>query len=219
MDQSTGLVVLTLISSKGDLGKYVPTASTSEFNNFRDWMNEVWHSGQGRLLQVPPTIPASKAAEMVSIILEYKAKNKLGGTVEIKKVAEIRGSRFNSGKPRFDLIDGLAMEGLAQVLTKGAIKYAAHNWRAGMPYMEVIASLERHIAKLKQGEDIDKETGEYHADHIQCNAMFLSNMMKTRPDMDDRVATQMNLRGTQQLTPKEYLTKKLAENSSQDASS
>lgn len=160
-----------------------------------NYVGDLWRSAQGERVAVPRDMSINLANEICSLVLAYRERiSRTGGSVEIKKVAEIRGSRFNTGKPRFDLIDGLAMEGLAQVLTKGAVKYAAHNWRNGMPYMEVIASLERHIAKIKQGEDIDSETGEFHADHIQCNAMFLSNMMKTRPDMDDRVATQMNLR-------------------------
>lgn len=165
-------------------------------DNFWYFCYCAWISKQGQTVRVPEGLPLHVANEATSVIKEHQAKTQTAADVEIKRVAEIRGSRFNSGKPRFDLIDGLAMEGLARVLTKGAEKYAAHNWRKGMPYMEVIASLERHIARIKQGEDIDSETGLLHADHIQCNAMFLSNMMKTRKDMDDRVPEQMNLRNT-----------------------
>lgn len=158
--------------------------------NFWWWAHAVWHAPQGTNVPILPGLLVEDANLLTSHIKEYKARWDRVATdrdaVHIKKVAEIRGSRFNNGKPRYDLIDAKAMEGLARVLTKGAVKYAAHNWRAGLPYTETIASMLRHIMAIQRGEDVDPETGEMHADHVQCNAMFLSNMMKTRPDMDDR---------------------------------
>lgn len=151
------------------------------------WLDKVWVSTPNSLVQAPTWMKLKDANNLVSAVLEHRAKQQqLVGDVPIKTVAEIRGSRFNTGKLRMDLIDPLAMEGLAAVLTKGAVKYSANNWRDGLPYTETIASMLRHISKFMQGEDIDPETGEAHVDHIQCNAMFLSNMTKTRKDMDDR---------------------------------
>lgn len=141
-------------------------------------------------IAIPSGIAIQHANEAASIILQFKEKYnrtfKDDRKVDIKKVAEIRGSRFNTGKLRMDLIDPIALCGLAAVLTKGAEKYTAHNWRDGLPYMETIASMMRHISAIMSNQDFDDETGLYHADHLLCNAMFLSNMMKTRPDMDDR---------------------------------
>jgi hypothetical protein len=94
--------------------------------------------------------------------------------------------KFDKEKPRFDLIDPWAMEGLAQVLTFGAQKYAANNWRKGFEYSRVIAALMRHLAAIQRGEDIDPESGLPHIDHLGCCWMFLSNLMKTRKDLDDR---------------------------------
>ena len=94
--------------------------------------------------------------------------------------------KFDKEKPRFDLIDPWAMEGLAQVLTFGAQKYAANNWRNGFEYTRVIAALMRHLSAIQRGEDIDPESGLPHIDHLGCCWMFLSNLMKTRKDLDDR---------------------------------
>lgn len=96
------------------------------------------------------------------------------------------GTKFDSGKPMLDLIDPLAIEGLAAVLTFGAKKYAAHNWRGGLSYSRLIAALLRHLFAILRGEDIDPESGLPHVDHVGCCWMFLSNMMKTRKDLDDR---------------------------------
>lgn len=97
-----------------------------------------------------------------------------------------QGVRYNIGKLRYDLEHPVAREGLIKVLTKGAGKYEARNWEKGLSWMDTVASLERHLAAWKMGEDIDPETGEYHVDHMQCNTHFLSTFRVTHPEKDDR---------------------------------
>jgi len=94
--------------------------------------------------------------------------------------------KYDATKPRMDLLDPWAMEGLAQVLTFGAQKYAAHNWRNGLGISRCIAALHRHLAAIQRGEDVDPESGLPHIDHLGCCWMFISNYMKTRPEQDDR---------------------------------
>ena len=96
-----------------------------------------------------------------------------------------QGTKADQGKIPLDLLDPIALEGLAAVLQFGANKYAAHNWRGGILYSRLIAALLRHIFAIIKGELIDEESGLPHIDHAQCCAMFLSNMMKTRPDLND----------------------------------
>jgi hypothetical protein len=109
-----------------------------------------------------------------------KLRNKENTLEEIAK-----GTKYDGGKPRMELLDPLALEGLAAVLTFGAQKYAAHNWRGGLSYSRLLAALLRHTLSILRGERIDPESGLPHIDHVGCCWMFLSNMMKTRPDMDD----------------------------------
>lgn len=97
-----------------------------------------------------------------------------------------QGLRFNKGKARYDLIPAFAQEQYAKVLTKGAEKYAERNWEKGMKWSKVLASLERHLAEIKKGEDFDQETGLLHAAHIMCNAAFLTEYYKIHPQGDDR---------------------------------
>lgn len=94
--------------------------------------------------------------------------------------------RFNGGKLRWDLVDFEALVPLVQVLEFGATKYAAHNWKKGLFYCGIISSLLRHIYAILRGEDNDPESGLPHVGHAMCNIMFLSSMMQTRPDLDDR---------------------------------
>ena len=96
------------------------------------------------------------------------------------------GIKYDQDKVRMDLLDSDALEGLAAVLTFGAKKYAANNWRGGISYSRLLAALLRHTFAILRGEDVDPESGLPHVDHVQCCAMFLSNMMKNRKDLDDR---------------------------------
>jgi hypothetical protein len=103
------------------------------------------------------------------------------------------GLRFNQGKTRYDLMEPFALEQLAKVFTKGAEKYAAHNWEKGMDWSKITASLKRHIAKFEQGEDFDEETGLYHMAHAAWNAMALISYYKLCPSKDDRQHSYLNI--------------------------
>lgn len=96
------------------------------------------------------------------------------------------GVKHDQEKAPMQLLDPLALEGLARVLEFGAKKYAAHNWRGGLSYSRLLGAAIRHTFAILKGEDTDPESGLPHVDHLGCCWMFLSNMMKTRPDLDDR---------------------------------
>lgn len=95
------------------------------------------------------------------------------------------GMKLDSDKVRMDLLDAKALEGLASVLTFGAKKYAAHNWRNGIANSRLIAALLRHLMAIQRGEYTDPESGLPHIDHVGCCWMFLSNNLKEREDLDD----------------------------------
>lgn len=65
------------------------------------------------------------------------------------------------------------VEGLAQVLDFGKVKYGAHNWMKGLPVSEMIAAAKRHILAIELGEEYDKETLKPHELHATCELMFL----------------------------------------------
>lgn len=97
-----------------------------------------------------------------------------------------KGLKYDSEKPRMDLLDPLFLEDVAKVLTFGANKYAAHNWREGIYYSRLIAAAYRHLGAINRGEDIDPESGLPHTAHLGCCIQFLNWMMRTKPELDDR---------------------------------
>lgn len=103
----------------------------------------------------------------------------------MERVMSKEGIKHDQDKPMLNLIDPQAIEGLAAVLTFGAKKYAADNWRGGIHNSRLIASLLRHLFAIMRGEYIDPESGLPHIDHVGCNWMFLSNNLKNRPDLND----------------------------------
>lgn len=96
-----------------------------------------------------------------------------------------QGTKYDQDKPMLNLIDPEAVEGLAAVLTFGAKKYAADNWRDGISNSRLIASLLRHLFAIMRGEYVDPESGLPHIDHVGCNWMFLSYNLKRRSDLND----------------------------------
>ena len=99
------------------------------------------------------------------------------------------GIKLDTGKTRYDLMSASAIEKLARVLTKGAAKYEAHNWRNGIAFSRLIGAMNRHLAAIEAGEDYDigpGGDGDFHAAHLLCETMFLLESYDTHPEMDDR---------------------------------
>ena len=96
------------------------------------------------------------------------------------------GLRYNTGKPRIDLVPPSAIIALAEVMTVGALKYELHNWRKGMNHSICYAAAMRHLLKYQGGEDIDAESGKPHLWHVLTNIAFLIEYQETCPELDDR---------------------------------
>lgn len=103
-------------------------------------------------------------------------------------MSEETGLRYNGNKPLLNFVMSAphALAGLASVMEFGSRKYSRDNWKKGLPHLEVVDSLLRHIAAYVSGEDKDSESGLPHVDHMLCNAFFLSELIRTHPHMDGR---------------------------------
>ena len=80
--------------------------------------------------------------------------------------------RYNEGKPKWSLVHYDSLIPMIRVLEFGAEKYEKENWKKELDLKEILESMQRHLAKLMDGEEFDSESGISHMGHIQCNAMF-----------------------------------------------
>ena len=84
------------------------------------------------------------------------------------------GIKNDNDKARYDLIPADALEDLAKVLTFGAKKYSAENWRiVGDGDSRYFAAAQRHMWAWKRGEENDPESGLPHLAHAMCCMAFL----------------------------------------------
>jgi hypothetical protein len=81
--------------------------------------------------------------------------------------------KFDTDKAKLHLISPSLINGLGEVLTFGAKKYAERNWEGGMPYSRYFGALNRHIWTWWDGEDLDPETKLSHLKHAAACIMFL----------------------------------------------
>lgn len=94
----------------------------------------------------------------------------------LKKINEHKEKalRYNQGKPKWSLVHFKSLEPMVKVLMYGADKYAPDNWKKGLDRKEILDSMQRHLAALIDGQEIDPESQEHHIGHIMCNCMFYS---------------------------------------------
>jgi hypothetical protein len=100
-----------------------------------------------------------------------------------------QGIKHDDGKNRVDLLPIEALEAVAEVLTFGAKKYEANNWRKGFAWTRLLGAALRHTFAFMRGQDKDPETGKSHIAHAACCLLFLLSHIITKSGTDDRVKT------------------------------
>lgn len=102
-------------------------------------------------------------------------------TTETGAQRESIGTKIDTDLVPFELIVAAAVG-----LGLGEHKYAARNFEKGLSYRSLINSIERHCKALKDGEEIDKDTGIPHYMLIASStAMMVHNVMQGNI-IDDR---------------------------------
>jgi hypothetical protein len=130
--------------------------------------------------------------------------------MEVTEMKLGEGMRKNNEKPRFDLLEPFAQLQKAKIFTKGAKKYAVHNWLQGMAWSKCYASALRHQAAWAAGQDYDYDpncpgcqksvlngepeqwvcsnhTGELHSALAAWNWDAITSYYKHFPQGDDRL--------------------------------
>lgn len=96
------------------------------------------------------------------------------------------GIKFDSGKPRYDLIPPEPLDGLANLYALGAKKYEDRNWEQGLKWSRVFSAMMRHAWKWFRGEDYDGEDGQHHLLSVIWCAMALYTYFVRGTGQDDR---------------------------------
>lgn len=89
-------------------------------------------------------------------------------------MSEEKAKRYNQGKPKWSYVHFESLVPMVRVLEMGAQKYGPWNWQKGLDSKEILESMQRHLAKLFDGEEIDEESGINHVGHIMANCLFYS---------------------------------------------
>ena len=83
--------------------------------------------------------------------------------------------KFDEGKIQYGLVPPEFLRDIATVLTHGANKYGANNWKEMSieDQQRIIDAVFRHLEAYRLGEPIDKESGQTHLAHAATNILFL----------------------------------------------
>ena len=109
-------------------------------------------------------------------------RDEFGTVLEVRpgilsEAPSLRGRKDDAGKPRWDLLLLSLRRGtgaVVDVLTHGARRYSADNWRrVEHPRRRYVAATMRHIAAWLDGEELDADSGEHHLSHAICSLLFL----------------------------------------------
>ena len=102
------------------------------------------------------------------------------------------GIKYDSAKPKMNLLPPKAIVEVAKVLTFGAEKYDAENWRKLDDLQNrYTAGALRHIFAHMDGEKLDPETGLSHMAHALCCLLF-----KLEIELEDGESKEEELRET-----------------------
>ena len=93
--------------------------------------------------------------------------------------------KADGNKNQLDLLPIRAIEQVGLVMTYGALKYDANNWRGGMSYSRLIGATLRHIFAFMRNEKIDPDTNLSHLSHSATNLLFLVEMIETGTGTND----------------------------------
>jgi len=90
------------------------------------------------------------------------------------------GRKDDIGKDQWSLLPLSTIEEVVKILTFGAHKYGAENWKS-VNESRYKDALFRHLNEvIAHGVENDKETGFSHYAHAICNCIFLNEKMKGR---------------------------------------
>lgn len=92
-----------------------------------------------------------------------------------KQTSPKAGTKFDSHKPDWSLLDPESMNEVLRVLSDGAAVHGRDNWKQVRDAKRRYANAAiRHAMRILAGEDRDPEHGTFHAAHVAVNGLFLT---------------------------------------------
>jgi|ERR1700722_5031944 len=106
---------------------------------------------------------------------------------EIRITDPVTGGMKGRKLERYDLIPFEALDEVARLYGRGALKYEDHNWRKSYAWSLSLGALLRHASLWAQGEDFDPETKCHHMAAVAWHALALLTFSIRSSGTDDRV--------------------------------
>jgi hypothetical protein len=119
----------------------------------------------------------------------YPAPVNLPGLVTVPEPEDSGNpkDRIGDTKPQMHLVPAALNIEVARVMADGARKYGPYNWREKPVRMTVyISAMERHLAALKDGENLTRDSGVKHLGAIAASAAILLDAQAVGNLIDDR---------------------------------
>ena len=120
---------------------------------------------------------------------EYKRPSIFGWGISSTDFKPPVADHFDSGKLDILLLPISGIEGICKVFQVNSKehggKYNRFNWRKGIAWSKLCASILRHTYRILSGEFIDPESKQPHVYHIAANAVMLGELMQTHPQLND----------------------------------
>lgn len=154
------------------LGIYVKPGGALEISDARDILTELFGSPNAEVKGLPAwfLVRAPQEAELPEGVAYYQEPN----DTEPEAKDPTAGVKYDGGKNQMSLLPPVALMAVGEVLTFGAQKYAADNWRfvkgAKGRYLDALL---RHIFAYLSGESHDQESGLHHLSHAACCLLFV----------------------------------------------
>ena len=90
-------------------------------------------------------------------------------------------------KPQLQTIPPVLGTETAKALSLGAGKYGPWNWRSTkVEVMTYLGAMQRHIAAVIEGEDIDPESGAHHLGHVAAGCAIVLDARQCGTLVDNR---------------------------------
>lgn len=181
MQLATGKWYILCNGDRVQCTKLLPTGDYFLEGHTREGYTSAWYNPAGLLLGYESV--SDYELHVSTPLSQYKEKTEMVQVVEMP--VDAGGKKYDTGKPRMDLLPAAALEEIAKVLAFGAQKYDSWNWARGIAYSRLAGAALRHLFARMRGEVNDPESGLPHLAHVGCCVLFLIWMEKHRPDLND----------------------------------